>query len=51
MSMFSNSTKEQIYQELKHIYENEYKKDEDDSEYQMSFVSDTLYVLQVMFGE
>ena len=51
MSMFGNSDREQIYQELKYIYESEYKNDGDESEYQMSFVLDTLYVLQVMFGE
>ena len=51
MSMFGSSAKEQIYQELKYIYENDYKNDWNDPEYQMSFVLDVLYVLQTMFGE
>ena len=51
MSMFGSSAKEQIYQELKYIYENEYADNWDSFEYQMDFTLDVLDVLQTMFGE
>ena len=52
MSMFGyGTTKEQIYQELKWIYESEYKDQWDSSEYQLKFTMDVMDVLRSLFGD
>ena len=51
MSMFGDGTiKEQIYQELKWIFQEEYG-DWDNSEDKLSFTTKVLDVLNTMFGE
>ena len=52
MSMFGDgTTKEQIYQELKWIYESEYNDRWESPECQLKFTMDVLYVLQSWFGD
>jgi hypothetical protein len=49
--MFGDGTvKEQIYQELKWIFQEEYG-DWDNSEDKLSFTTNVLYVLNTMFGD
>ena len=52
MSMFGDgSAKEQIYEELKYIYQERYKNKWEDPEYELKFVMDVLDVLHTMFGD
>lgn len=52
MSMFGDGTKkEQIYSELKYIYDERYGGDWDSFEDELIFVTDVLYVLHTMFGD
>ena len=51
MSMFGNTLKETIYQELKFIYKDAYADDWDSAEGQLNFTLDVLDVLHTMFGD
>lgn len=52
MSMFGDGTKkENIYQELRYIYDDKYGGNWDDSEAIIIFITDVLDVLHTMFGE
>ena len=52
MSMFGDgSAKEQIYEELKYIYQERYKNNWEDPEYELKFAMDVLDVLHTMFGD
>lgn len=51
MSVFGDNPREQIYEELRYIYEEEYKDHQDDIECKFNFVMDILYVLRSWLGD
>lgn len=51
MSMFGDGPRERIYEELKYIYEEDYKDQWDSAECKLNFIMDILYVLRSWLGD